>query len=678
MADSTWILDIAAEMPDGAATISELDQMIAKLSGATRRSDDFQAALKRVTADLDAAKAVSASAAAALAQGSEQYKILERDAIRTAKALDNAQAKGRFDPRAARSAHEAQVALDAYTGTLRGLEQAAAAAQGKHDGFARTLANIDKLGKHADARNQALAQRYEKLNAVVGRLPGPLGQIGQRLIGSGKAAHEFGVAFGAAQLTTLAVAGAVVLAVAAVVALTVAVVAGAVAFTRYAVSQADAARTAALSREAFAALSAETAAGVDAFGAVSAATGLADKDLVGLTKQLRDAKVAASDMPKALMAAAIAERALGQGGAGEFVQRLRDGELAVDSFAKEIDDKFGGIVVKQLRGVDAQVDRASKLWGKLFDRVNIEPFLDALGVLVGMLDRANPLAEAFGVAVEGAINPIGSMALEAAYAVEAFALGFAIQLTKMYIAVKPALKWLGEFFGVSSDGTALYDAMAKIGEVAAVAAVVFGVTLAGAVALVGAAFTLVAGVAGVFVAAIYGVITNVWELLTGLYAVGAAVVEWATTIGVDLMKGLIAGITATVSAVVTAVSDAVTLAINTAKEVLGIHSPSKVFAEIGTDTADGFTQGVEQGTPAAQGSMADLVGPDAAAAGAGESGPAPALGGSGGARSFDLSGATFVFNGVPGAEGARDMLAEMFTRLLEDDANSLGGAPEPA
>jgi hypothetical protein len=678
MADSQWILDIAANMPDGAATIAELDELTAKLTGATRKSDEFQGALKRVTSDLDAAKAASSQAAAALAVGADQYKVLEREAVRAAKALDTAQSKGRIDMAAARAAHEAQVALEAYTGTLKGLEDASAAAQGKQDKLARSLANLNKLGAHADARNAALSQRYEKLGAAVSRLPGPLGMIGGRFVGAAKSAHEVQVALGATNAAALALAAGAAIAVLGVAALTAALVAGAIASVKYAVAQADAARSARLSRDAFAALSAETAAGVASFDAISAATGLADADLVKLTKQLRDAKVSAADMPAALRAAALAERALGTGGSSEFVDRLREGELAVGAFAAEVEGKFGGIVADQLRGLDAQTSRASKAWSKLFAGVNVEPFLDALGVLVGMFEKGHPLAAAFGGAVEGAINPIGPMALKAAYAVEAFALGFAIQLTKMYIAVKPAIKWLREFFGLSSEGDALYETMAKVGEVVAVVAVALGVGLAGAMAAVGAAFAAAAGLLALFAYGAYNVVNAVWTVWSSLISVGVAIVDWATTVGVDLMMGLVNGITSAVTAVVDAVRNAVGLAIDTAKSVLGIASPSKVFAEIGTDTVAGFTESVDAGALEAQGSMAALVAPDpvtsSSAGSAGASGASIA----GASKAFDFSGAVFNFHGVKDAETARDMFSEMLTRLFEDDADSLGGAEVPA
>ena len=194
MADgSRYTIEIAAAM-SGQESLAELDALADKLSAGGRKSDAFQAALRKLTLDLDAAKAVSADAAAALAAGNDQYRELERVAVRAGKALETAQNRGRFDPRAARAAYEAQAALDAYAGTLRGLEQASAAATAKQGALGKQLANLNKLGGHADAKFQATNQKLEKLGAVVGRLPGPLGSVGSSLIGTAKAGNGTGSA----------------------------------------------------------------------------------------------------------------------------------------------------------------------------------------------------------------------------------------------------------------------------------------------------------------------------------------------------------------------------------------------------------------------------------------------------------------------------------------------------
>jgi hypothetical protein len=725
MADSQFVIDIAAQMPSGPATIAELEQLSAGLTGAGRRSDDFQSAIKRLSTELDTAKAASAAANAMLAEGSDQYRILEREALRASKALEAAQMRG---PELAAAAGQAQKAaaeyrafigllgvateeqanklrglelaagnaaravaknaaaqpqlaaqvsrsndaLSAYDSTLKRLETDAAAAAAGHGKLEKQLSNVNVLAKHVDDRNQSLNQRFEKLGQAAQLLPGPLRLVAHEFIGGARAAQGMSVAFGSSSAAALIAAGAMAAVVVALVAVTAAMIAGYAAAAAYAFGVADTARSAALSREAFAALAPETAAAAQAFDAVSAATGQTDAQLVGLTKQLRAAKVSASDMPAALRAAALAEAALGTGGASEFVKRLEDGTLAVSAFAAEAQSKFGGVVARQLQGLDAQTARFKKLWAGLFDGVNLEPVLNALGIIVDMFDKANPLAQALSSVIAGVFGPISDNAEAAAYAVEAFALGFAIEMTKAYIAAKPLIGFFSDFrlaTGGAKDAGELFGKV-LIGIAIPLAAV--GVVLGVVAAALLAVPALIFGVGyalGVLGHALYDAAVAGFQILADL---PAKMVQ----LGSDLIAGLVSGITAGATAIAGAVSSAVTGAIDTAKDLLGIHSPSKVFAEIGTNTVDGFTGAVEAGAPDAQNSMAALVSPAPAVAQTAASQPAAQAQGSdsGGGKRFDFAGATFVFRDAETAERARDQFARFMTELLEDDATSLAGA----
>jgi hypothetical protein len=302
-------------------------------------------------------------------------------------------------------------------------------------------------------------------------------------------------------------------------------------------------------------------------------------------------------------------------------------------------------VARQLQSLSAQSERFGKLWAGLFGGLKLEPVLEAVSILVGMFDKANPLAQAMGGAIKAAFDPIAGIAVRAAYAVEAFALGVAIQATRIYLAVRPALDAF-DGLGLSLD-TALFAGKA------------FVVVAGGIAAALGAVLALALAVP-VAIAAIP---------LT-LYTIGSTLVEWARTTGVSLVQGLIEGVTGMVGAVVSAVTGTVGAGITAAKDLLGIASPSKVFAEIGTNTVEGFTNSVDAGASEAAGSMANLVGESAQApAQAAASAPARAGG----------SGATVTIGSVTitGVEGAADIaprLGELITRYLEDQAASLSGA----
>lgn len=78
--------------------------------------------------------------------------------------------------------------------------------------------------------------------------------------------------------------------------------------------------------------------------------------------------------------------------------------------------------------------------------------------------------------------------------------------------------------------------------------------------------------------------------------------------GSDLINGLSQGIQDAIGGVVDAVSAGVDSVVSAAKGLLGIASPSKVFAEIGDYTMQGFAQGIEKAQGLAANAMRSAMG----------------------------------------------------------------------
>lgn len=85
-------------------------------------------------------------------------------------------------------------------------------------------------------------------------------------------------------------------------------------------------------------------------------------------------------------------------------------------------------------------------------------------------------------------------------------------------------------------------------------------------------------------------LSQVWDAIAGFDLVSA---------GVEIMQGLINGIASMGQAVIDAIGGVVGGAIDWAKGLLGIASPSKVFAEIGDYTMQGLARGIEGGASGA-------------------------------------------------------------------------------
>lgn len=113
--------------------------------------------------------------------------------------------------------------------------------------------------------------------------------------------------------------------------------------------------------------------------------------------------------------------------------------------------------------------------------------------------------------------------------------------------------------------------------------------------------------------ATFGWIKSNWPLLLAILTgpIGLAVLAIKrfdmVQVGRDLMQGLINGVKAMAGKLVSSVQGVVGDAIKAAKNLLGISSPSKVFAKIGEDTGEGLIKGLESKRTKIKDKIASLV-----------------------------------------------------------------------
>jgi len=125
------------------------------------------------------------------------------------------------------------------------------------------------------------------------------------------------------------------------------------------------------------------------------------------------------------------------------------------------------------------------------------------------------------------------------------------------------------------------------------------------VALIGAAVQLFNGIVQaipqVVPAVLNGIsslLQDIWTAITSFDLVGA---------GADLIQGLINGISSMAGAVIDAIGGVVGGAVDWAKSLLGIGSPSKLFRQFGDWTMQGLALGIEDGAGDALGAMGSVV-----------------------------------------------------------------------
>lgn len=100
-------------------------------------------------------------------------------------------------------------------------------------------------------------------------------------------------------------------------------------------------------------------------------------------------------------------------------------------------------------------------------------------------------------------------------------------------------------------------------------------------------------------------ITSIPSRIKGVFS-GAG--SWLLSAGQNIIHGLVNGIKKAIGGAISAVKDAVSNVIDTAKNILGIHSPSKVFdREIGRMIPAGLGRGVSENERAATRPVKDMV-----------------------------------------------------------------------
>lgn len=113
------------------------------------------------------------------------------------------------------------------------------------------------------------------------------------------------------------------------------------------------------------------------------------------------------------------------------------------------------------------------------------------------------------------------------------------------------------------------------------------------------------------VSAVTGAVGQVISVVSSIYgkvmSVLSGAASWLVSVGKNIIQGLINGITSMIGNVMKAVGNVVNGAINWAKGILGVQSPSTVFRDIGMNTILGMIVGVKATQPALERTM-NIVG----------------------------------------------------------------------
>jgi hypothetical protein len=361
--------------------------------------------------------------------------------------------------------------------------------------------------------------------------------------------------------------------------------------------------------------------------------------------------------------------------------------------AKKFGDAMTEAVIakgaKPLERMATSFDAIKKKWdqdiGDLFEDIDVGPFMAEVKELFSIFGQGKSSGEALKAGIGGFFKEVFSLATKLVPIAKHFLLDLVIYGLRAYIALKPIVGAIREFFA-SATGSAvlqfaldtLWSALKGIG--LAIAVVVgFFATMAAVSMAVGVAVWSAIGALASLAITIGSAVTGA---ISGAVAALMGWVSGAGQVASDFVMGLVNGITAGASLVTNAVQGLASGALNSFKGILGIASPSKVMAGMGSFTAQGFAQGVEGGAPDVHGAASGLAsaavsGVQSSPPGAGGAVAAAASAGQAGSSTDNSKSVTIehievVIQGA--GKGLQEVTAEMWASVTEQLALQAGAA----
>lgn len=343
--------------------------------------------------------------------------------------------------------------------------------------------------------------------------------------------------------------------------------------------------------------------------------------------ELQQAGVKSKDLKTILEATAIKSSTQGEAQAAYFkdlaVYMSRAGGN-VAGYAQTVKNRLGGIAQRQMLSLTVQARKLQEAQAALFAGVNIEPVLKAKKALNDMFSTSTASGRALQAMIEVIMVPLVKAVEYVGPLVKKFFQGMIIAaLTFTVLVLQVGLTFKDVFGSVLPDNMDLSNAAVNAGIVvmglltAAVgtAAVVTGVAFVGAlwsaVTAAGALFVALAPVilAGLTIAAPF---VGAALLIAG--AIKLIMMAWegldfndVKQLGVDMMQGLADGLLAGISFIPNAIMKVSSYVVDAFKNNLGIHSPSKVFADLGQFIPQGLAVGIEADTSKVDAAVSKMI-----------------------------------------------------------------------
>lgn len=320
--------------------------------------------------------------------------------------------------------------------------------------------------------------------------------------------------------------------------------------------------------------------------AVSGSVAIGRDQVASYADQLYKMGLRGGNLQAALQGVATTAAVQGEAQAQAFAAWAAGANLtgqSVKALAADVKARLGGIAAAQLLSLDVQTRKLHESFAMLFSGIRIEDLLQGLSKITALFSQSTATGRALKAMAEVMLQPIIDAAGNGAPIVKRFFQGMVLVALDVLIALVRLRNWVRGAFG--KDTWKGFDA----GRVALIAGGAAAMGLAFALGLVAVAVGLIVAPFVVLGIAIAQVIT--W---------GAKLYDWFqaqnwSQLGSSIVDGIAKGLRGSVSKAWDAIKSLAQGLSDRFASVLGMHSPSRVFAMHGHFIAMGAAVGIDSG-----------------------------------------------------------------------------------
>jgi hypothetical protein len=488
--------------------------------------------------------------------------------------------------------------------------------------FVNLGGDFSKLGQKAKKTNLSPSVDSKGLSEMLGAangLPGPLGKLSGSLGHTSSMVTGLTGAMSAAAVVAVGLVAVFVALTAALVALAAATAQATAKLVQYSVAQADALRSERLRLQGLGLtrfwyrLTAQDASDMsDAIGRVASRVPAARSAVASLGAEVHQLGLRGQAAEQALESLSLAQAVGGERGLAQMrmlvrgLRFTRDGMSRLSEFTKRT---YGDVAAQQMLSLAMLSTKLKDSIEMLFSGINVEPLLAGLYRLTQLFSQNSESGRALKSIMEAMVGPLVEELTGAIPAIERFFLTlvlFGLDVAIVFVQARHAIR---RTFGSGLLGALLSsEGSMKMFKIVLVAIGLIAASLIGTFALL--AFMVVGLLTPLLLvaAAIYKAY-QAFQRFRAQVATAAKAFHkggWEAA-GASIVDGIVTGLTDGWTRLQAKVRDMATAALGAFREVLGIRSPSRIFAKVGLAIPQGVAQGIAQGAPAAQDAASAMV-----------------------------------------------------------------------